>query len=100
MTDPRTFIRHSPAKAYDRDDHWDTRAACADHDPEMWWSADPLERSAARKICRNECPVRAECLDAAIARFDWTPGIYADMDGDQRRAEYNRRAKRRRAAQK
>lgn len=47
---------------------WQTSAACAAADPEAWFpdhnmTADNLR---ALDICRQTCPVRQECLDAAM----------------------------------
>lgn len=46
-----------------------TRAACRDHDPDMW-AIDTQRRAdenrEAMRICRRECPVRAWCFDEAV----------------------------------
>lgn len=36
------------------------KAACRDHDPELWFSGKPYEQAAALAICRS-CPVIGEC---------------------------------------
>lgn len=42
---------------------WRTRGACAPPaDPDPWSSKDRIELGRARWLCRNACPVRAECL--------------------------------------
>lgn len=40
--------------------NWRHRAACRDHDSELWFSAKPRERETALAICRS-CPVVGEC---------------------------------------
>lgn len=45
----------------------ETRAACADHDPELWFSTEPEDRDAAKRICRG-CPLRQRCADYAASR--------------------------------
>lgn len=71
------------------DREWELRAACRRQDPDLWFS----ERTASRatQICLNECPVRAECLEATLAREALTPdtlraGIMAGLTGSQRAA--------------
>lgn len=39
---------------------WRRRAACAAHDPELWFSRDPAGQARAAAICRS-CPVRVRC---------------------------------------
>ncbi|RDI13486.1 transcription factor WhiB [Rhodococcus sp. AG1013] len=41
---------------------WRDRAACLDHDPELWFadSRRPLDRERAKQICLS-CPVIAQC---------------------------------------
>lgn len=52
-----------------RKPHWSDQAACRGHDPE-WWVVDGRnlsdENLVAQAICRNQCPVRAECKAAGI----------------------------------
>ena len=69
--------------------HWTDRAACRDHDPEMWFdlgahSHDP--HPLALEICA-QCPVTAECRDLA-AEVDGSPssswGIWAGLTPAQR----------------
>lgn len=50
---------------------WRERAACVGQNPE-WWYADAKDAKsianarAALLICQGQCPVRQECLDAAL----------------------------------
>lgn len=45
---------------------WRDRAACADHDPELWFSHDNRDQDRALTICHHHCPVRDACLTYAI----------------------------------
>lgn len=54
---------------------WRDDAACLGHDPEMWTGDDfarnpysGLVIAEALAICREQCPVRAECLADALER--------------------------------
>lgn len=40
---------------------------CRDRDPELWFADDQAGVDAAARLCRA-CPLRAACLDAALAR--------------------------------
>lgn len=40
---------------------------CRDRDPELWFADDQTSVDAAQRLCRA-CPLRAKCLDSAIAR--------------------------------
>lgn len=58
--------------------HWEHRAECRNHDPELWWpvsaggrgedtsGTDQAAAAAAVAICYRHCPVRQECLDRAV----------------------------------
>lgn len=44
-------------------------AACQGHpDPDLWWSVNALDIAQAQQICVERCPIREQCLNAAIAR--------------------------------
>lgn len=48
---------------------WRTRAACLDHpDSDLWYpeTSEYTRAKEARRICRQECPVRVECLADAL----------------------------------
>lgn len=69
------------------DREWERKAACLGQDPEIWFSK--TTGTKARRICRDECPVREECLEAILARESETPdslrfGIVAGLTGAQR----------------
>ncbi|MCI3240247.1 WhiB family transcriptional regulator [Streptomyces spinosisporus] len=77
------------------DREWESKAACLGQDPEIWFSQTTWTK--ARRICRDECPVREECLEAILARESGTPdslraGIFAGLTGAQRAKVARRRA--------
>ena len=43
--------------------------SCLDHDPELFFAADPTDVEAAKLICRT-CPLMQECLDGALRRAE------------------------------
>lgn len=47
---------------------WHHGAACATHEPELWWadSDRPRAQAVAIDICRA-CPVQRDCLEHALA---------------------------------
>lgn len=78
---------------------WTNRAACAAHDPEMFFPdpSDTAGQKAAKAICA-QCPVRVACLEEAMAveggrsvaeRY----GIRGGKTPSARRDEYRRRRK-------
>ena len=40
---------------------------CRTHDPDLWFAEYPADLERAKRLCGG-CPVRAECLTAALAR--------------------------------
>jgi WhiB family redox-sensing transcriptional regulator len=40
---------------------------CRVNDPELWFASSPTAVERAKELCRS-CPVRAMCLDEALAR--------------------------------
>jgi WhiB family redox-sensing transcriptional regulator len=47
---------------------WEASAACAEVDPELFYPPRGGNNGAdAKRICWDACPVRAECLDDAMA---------------------------------
>ena len=40
---------------------------CRTHDPDLWFAESPAKLEQAKQLCRR-CPVRTECLAAALAR--------------------------------
>ena len=83
---------------------WADQAACHDHpDPDLW--TGPLRRGAAadqrtttaKQIC-DSCPVREECLDAAMSvGRDRDFGIWGGLTEKERETLRRRRLRRRRA---
>lgn len=74
-----------------RPPEWMDDALCAQADPDAWFpeSGEWPKVRAAKLICAA-CPVRAECLDYALAsgeRF----GVWGGLSEDERRAELRRR---------
>jgi hypothetical protein len=47
------------------DDSWESKAACKGSDID-WFSSDKDEKYEARIICQSQCPVRRECISAAL----------------------------------
>lgn len=65
---------------------WQTRAACRDHDPELFH--DQHREDVAISICRGfagsaPCPVREECLAQALRLGD--SGVYGGTTERQRK---------------
>ena len=71
----------------DRDeDHaldWQDAAVCASVDPELFFPEKGGSTADAKRVCRA-CPVRAECLEFALAN-DERFGIYGGLSERQRR---------------
>ncbi len=40
---------------------------CQIHDPDLWFAESPADLERAKQLCSG-CPVRTECLAAALAR--------------------------------
>lgn len=61
---------------------WAEDALCAQTDPDIWFPEIGGHREAAiaRRICRA-CPVRAECLDYALAGADTWNGLATGIWG-------------------
>lgn len=60
--------------------NWRDRAACLDHDPELWFadSHRQLDRDRAKRIC-GTCPARRECGDWATETGQRN-GIWGGVD--------------------
>ena len=68
---------------------WMVDAGCADADPVVFFADHGRPATEAKAICAG-CPVRAECLDFALAgseRF----GIWGGLTEKERRVEARRR---------
>jgi WhiB family redox-sensing transcriptional regulator len=75
---------------------WVHRARCKDEDPELFFPVGTTgpaagQLNAAKAIC-SQCPVRAECLEWAMATGQ-DAGVWGGLSEDERRAL--RRARRR-----
>jgi hypothetical protein len=53
-------------------------AACAGHDPDLWFSDSPADIAQATAICQG-CPDQSPCLSGAIERCE-TYGIWGATD--------------------
>lgn len=96
----RTQPRHGGRAALSEDDY--ARRACADIDPELFFSpegergqarADRVD--AAKKVCAG-CPVRMACLDVALTNRE-AYGVFGGLDEDERASILRRAARKRRA---
>lgn len=67
--------------------NWRQHAGCRGHDPDLWYSHDPADKAAARRICRTGCPVQDACLDYALTTHTDSDdsGIWGGTDAPQRR---------------
>src|SRR5215475_344149 len=68
--------------------HWRCRSACMSVDPELFFplsSVGPAARQLykAKSVC-TQCPVRAECLDFALATRQ-VHGVWGGTSEDERR---------------
>lgn len=71
-----------------------SKAACIGKDPEWWFPKgyshlNGLEALEAKRICKEECPIRAACLELAMAdeagrRADYCAGIFGGLDEVER----------------
>ena len=75
--------RPHPTLETDHGDDWRARAACLDHDPELWFSDVKSDRDEARAICKT-CPVRAQCEVRGTGER-W--GIWAGVSKEPGRAD-------------
>ena len=54
---------------------------CRIHDPDLWFAESPADLERAKQLC-GDCPVRAECLAAALAQREscgvWGGEIFQD----------------------
>lgn len=86
---------------------WQSRAACRDADPELFFfegdeqaPANAAQLEQARQVC-SRCPVRVQCGEYALAAFE-EHGVWGGMtERDRRlarRADQRAAARERRAA--
>lgn len=69
---------------------WRDEAACQTHDPEIFYAdrSDVARVAAATAVCRT-CPVRGECLQAAMVARE-TFGIWGGLTSQERSRLYRR----------
>ncbi|MDR1853122.1 MAG: WhiB family transcriptional regulator [Propionibacteriaceae bacterium] len=65
------------------DSNWRERALCAQTDPEAFYPEKGGSTRDAKRVCQN-CEVRSECLDFALAH-DERFGIWGGMSERERR---------------
>ena len=69
---------------------WDG-AACTHYSPELWFRDDQTNTRAetdtalAKLICHEDCPIRKQCLDWALAHNE-TWGVWGGLTTDERGA--------------
>ena len=67
---------------------WAERAACRKYPTQWWfpdgqWGAAKEDARTAKRICRELCPVREECLDHAVRYREL--GIWGGTQESERR---------------
>jgi WhiB family redox-sensing transcriptional regulator len=67
----------------DEPSDWQERALCAQTDPEAFFPEKGGSTKEAKRIC-SRCPVRAECLDYALAH-DERFGVWGGLSERERR---------------
>jgi WhiB family redox-sensing transcriptional regulator len=88
-----------PARPLLHAEDWRDRAACRGMSWDLFYSPEGERgpereaREARAKALCVVCPVRGECLEAAMGRTDWY-GVQGGLNGDERQAEHKRRLKR------
>jgi hypothetical protein len=74
---------------------WKLDAACAtgEYDPDMWFPVqfDSGGAAEAKRVCIEECPVRAECAEYAVNFPMALNGVWGGMSRREIRAERVRR---------
>ena len=63
---------------------WQAYAECATTDPEAFFPEKGGSTKAAKRICHDLCPVRAECLEYALAN-DERFGVWGGYSERERR---------------
>ncbi len=80
MRSDRRLARACPEPP--RDESWRDSALCAQTDPELFFPEKWGSAAPAMQVCA-QCPVRAECLQWALA-YDVRFGIWGGLTEDQR----------------
>jgi WhiB family redox-sensing transcriptional regulator len=63
---------------------WMDESLCSQIDPDLFFPEQGESPVEAKKVCR-QCPVRAECLQAALDRGPEDFGVWGGTTRDQRR---------------
>jgi WhiB family redox-sensing transcriptional regulator len=61
--------RHSPAAMLDRAVAGHASLPCRVFDPDLWFADTQADLDAAKRLCAT-CPIRLDCLEAAVARAE------------------------------
>ncbi len=64
-------------------DVWQSRALCAQSDPDLWFPDQGGQVRTPKQVCAR-CPVRADCLDYALAN-DERHGVWGGLSERERR---------------
>jgi WhiB family redox-sensing transcriptional regulator len=75
----------SPLDALPRPPAWTEQALCAQIDGDMFYPDDGARRPDIKRICGG-CPVRAQCLTAAMANKE-EHGIWGGLTPRERRKQ-------------
>lgn len=68
---------------------WEVRAACRSYPADIWFTDVAL----AVAVCRDECPVREQCLGLAMRHEQRSAGrfgVWGGLTANQRAALYRR----------
>ena len=77
------------------DETWMQRAACQGLDVELFYSTNDADVREAVRVCRS-CPVRMECLQAAMSTAEIF-GVWGGMHEGHRRRIIRREQRQRRS---
>lgn len=76
-------------------EHWKHRAACASgkYDPDIWFPGQHEIKNVvtAKRVCREECPVRGQCAEYAVTFPMALNGIWGGLSRREIRSERRRR---------
>lgn len=84
----RTLVGVAKPRATDSSD-WQDQSLCAQTDPDAFFPDKGSPSRAAKAVCLR-CPVRSQCLDAALER-DELFGIWGGLSREERAALKRRR---------
>lgn len=73
---------------------WQSQAACAETDPEVFYPEKGGSHREAKAICAA-CPVRTQCLEYALRMeaADYPTGVWGGMSPDERLVLMGRRSR-------